>query len=151
MTGGRVKKILKKMKKNDFFFLTYGDGVGNVNLNKLLSFHMKHQKKITITAVRPPARFGELIVKKNKVISFKEKPQLQKGWINGGYFIINKNIERYIKNSSTVFEKEPMERLVKEKQLMSFSHNEFWQCMDTMRDKQLLEKLSKLKPLPWLK
>ena len=151
MTGGRVKQILNKFKYNEDFFLTYGDGVGNVNLKKLKSFHIRHKKLTTITAVRPPARFGELFIKGKRVVSFKEKPQLQEGWINGGYFIINKKIENYIKGSKTVFEKEPLEKIAKLKNLMSFKHEDFWQCMDNLRDKNTLENFLKKKKIPWLK
>lgn len=152
MTGGRVKKILNKFNnKNENFFLTYGDGVGNINLYKLKKFHLKHKKLISITAVRPPARFGELIIRGSKVLKFQEKPQLQKGWINGGYFIINKKIEKYIYDSKIVFEREPIEKAAKTKNLMSFKHYDFWKCMDNLRDKNELDKLINLKTIPWLK
>ncbi len=152
MTGGRVKKILNKFKnKKENFFLTYGDGVGNINLNKLKKFHFKHKKLISITAVRPPARFGELIIRSNRVLNFQEKPQLQKGWINGGYFIINKKVEKDILDSKIVFEREPLEKAAKTKNLMSFKHYDFWKCMDNLRDKNELEKLINFKPVPWLK
>jgi len=139
MTGGRIKR-LKKLLENETFMLTYGDGVSNVNLKKLILFHNKQKKLITVTAVRPPARFGEIIIKKNKVLSFKEKPQVKEGWINGGYFVVNKKFLKYIKSDSTILEKEPLEKVVKQKQLCAFKHSGFWKCMDVKRDRdELLE------------
>lgn len=156
MTGGRIKKVIKKIiEKNkvndDDFLVTYGDGVGNINIDKLIKFHKKKRKIVTITSVRPPARFGELFIKGHKVISFKEKPQMQKGWINGGYFILNKKIINYISGSKTIFERDPLERLVKKNNVVAYKHKSFWQCMDNLRDKKTLDQLSKQKPCPWLK
>ena len=140
MTGGRVKR-LKKYLKNERFFLTYGDGISNVNIKKLLKFHKKHKKSVTLTAVRPPARFGSIKLKYNKVKIFKEKSKLDEGWINGGFFVFEPDIFKYIKNDQTYLEREPLEILSKKKQLMAFKHHGFWQCMDTKRDKQLIEKI----------
>ena len=140
MTGGRLKKVFTYLKK-DTFFLTYGDGVSNINLKKLLSCHFKSSNLVTLTAVHPPARFGEIKLFKNEVISFEEKPQLQRGWINGGFFVIEPNFRKYLGRESTVLEREPMSRLVLNKKLGAYKHNSFWQCMDTKRDLETLEKI----------
>ncbi len=150
LTGGRLLKLSKYLK-NEIFFVTYGDGLADINLKKLLKFHKKHKKLATITAVRPPARFGELFLKKNKVITFREKPQTSSGWINGGYFIFHSKILKYIKNSQTILEREPIEKLAKTGNLMAFKSTKFWQCMDTVRDKELLNKILKQKKAPWIK
>ena len=143
MTGGRLKKIKKYLKKNEDFMFTYGDGVSNINIKKLIRFHKKNKKMITVTAVRPPARFGEIIIKKNLVQSFKEKPQVAQGWINGGFFISKSVFLDYIRNSKTILEKNPLEKVAKQKQLSVFKHYDFWKCMDTLRDKNELEKIYK--------
>ena len=145
-TGGRLMKLKKCIKTNEDFFLTYGDGLSNQNIKKLLKFH-KHKKKIgTITVVRPPARFGEVTIKRNELVSkFLEKPTVNNGWINGGFFVFNKNIFTYIKNKNEIFEKEPLQRIVKKKQLSAFKHEGIWQCMDTPRDKKTLVDLVKNK------
>ena len=140
MTGGRIKR-LKKYLKNERFFLTYGDGISNINIKKLLKFHKKHKKSVTLTAVRPPARFGSIKLKYNKVKIFKEKSKLDEGWINGGFFVFEPDIFKYIKNDQTYLEREPLEIFSKKKQLMAFKHHGFWQCMDTKRDKKLIEKI----------
>ena len=148
LTGGRVKRLQKHIG-NEPFMLTYGDGLANIDLDKLLKFHKKHGKLITMSAVRPTARFGEIFTSGDKVTSFLEKPQLQDGWINGGFFVIEPEFFDYIKDDSTMLEREPLEKAVKEEQLMVFRHQGFWQCMDSKRDKELLEKLSG-KNAPWL-
>jgi len=150
MTGGRIK-ILEKYLKNETFLLTYGDGLANVNIKKLLQFHRKRKKIVTVTAVRPPARFGEIKVRKNVVIKFKEKPQVTEGWINGGFFVIEPKFFRYLGNHQCVLEKEPLEKMVKLKQLSAFKHFDFWQCIDTKRDIETFSKINKKKILPWLK
>ena len=137
MTGGRLKKLKKYL--NETFLLTYGDGVANVNLNKLINFHKKNKKLITLTAVRPPARFGAIKIKNNIVKYFREKNSLDSGWINGGFFVINPKFIDYIKKDSTYLEQEPFNRATKNKQLLAFKHKGFWQCMDTLRDKEILE------------
>ena len=137
MTGGRLKKLKKYL--NETFLLTYGDGVANVNLNKLINFHKKNKKLITLTAVRPPARFGAIKIKNNIVKYFREKNSLDSGWINGGFFVINPKFIDYIKKDSTYLEQEPFKRATKNKQLLAFKHKGFWQCMDTLRDKEILE------------
>tara|TARA_B100000787_G_scaffold74881_1_gene55155 strand:+ start:291 stop:983 length:693 start_codon:yes stop_codon:yes gene_type:complete len=133
MTGGRLKR-LKKHLGNQPFMLTYGDGLSNVNIKKLLSFHKKNKKLVTLTAARPPARFGAIKILGNKVEYFKEKSKLDEGWINGGFFVMQPEFLNYIKNDQTFLEREPMELLTKKKQLVAFKHDGFWQCMDTKRD-----------------
>ena len=140
-TGGRLLRLKNHLKGEKTFMLTYGDGVSNVNIKKIIQFHNNHGKIATITAVRPPVRFGELKINRNKVKSFKEKPQVGQGWVNGGFFIFNNEILNFIKNDQTMLEREPLEKLTKAGQLMAYEHQGFWQCMDTMRDKILLNKL----------
>ena len=142
MTGGRLKRM-KKFINNEPFFLTYGDGLCDVNLDELLLFHKSHGKLVTVTAVHPGARFGELLIDNNEVKFFQEKPQTQKGWINGGYFIIEPEFLEFIENDNTILEKEPLEKASQMGQLMAFKHEGFWQCMDTKRDKDNLEVLLK--------
>ena len=140
-TGGRLLRLKNYLKDEKTFMLTYGDGVSDINIKKVIQFHNNHGKIATITAVRPPVRFGELKINKNKVKSFKEKPQVGQGWINGGFFIFNNEILNFIKKDQTMLEREPLEKLTKASQLMAFEHEGFWKCMDTMRDKILLNKL----------
>ena len=140
-TGGRLLRLKNYLKNEKTFMLTYGDGVSNINIKKAIQFHNNHGKIATITAVRPPVRFGELKINRSKVKSFKEKPQVGQGWINGGFFIFNNEILNFIKNDQTMLEREPLEKLTKAGQLMAFEHKGFWKCMDTMRDKILLNKL----------
>ena len=125
------------MKNENSFFVTYGDGVSNLDLNKLLNFHLKRKKTATVTAVRPPVKFGEMNIKKNKIVkSFIEKPSLNSGWINGGFFILNKDIFKYIKNYQSIFEREPLITLSK-KQLIAFQHKDYWKCMDNLNEKSI--------------
>ena len=138
MTGGRVKRM-KQFIGDETCLLTYGDGVANIDIDNLIKFHKSHGKLITVSAVRPSARFGELEIEDSKVISFKEKPQLHQGWINGGYFVIEPEFFDYIKDDTTLLEREPLERAANEGQLMAYSHDGFWHCMDTKRDHELLE------------
>ena len=133
MTGGRLKR-LKRYLGNEPFMLTYGDGLSNVNIKKLLNFHKKNKKLVTLTAARPPARFGAIKILGNKVKYFKEKSKLDEGWINGGFFVMQPEFLNYIKNDQTFLEREPMELLTKNNQLVAFKHDDFWQCMDTKRD-----------------
>ena len=140
MTGGRLKR-LKKYIKNETFFMTYGDGVSDINLKKLLNFHKKNNKLVTLTAVRPPARFGAIKIKGNKVKMFKEKDKMDEGWINGGYFVIDSKFLNFIKNDDTFLEREPLEKATSLNQLMAFKHRGFWQCMDSKKDKDKLEKI----------
>ena len=149
MTGGRIKNLSNLLNKNNFFLVTYGDGLGNVNIKKSINFHKKNNKMVTITAVRPPARFGMLKISGVKVTEFKEKPQSSEGWINGGFFVMNYDFLKYIKNEKTILEKSPLEKAQKNKQLIAFKHYGFWKCMDTKRDKDQLSNLMNVKP--WLK
>ena len=140
MTGGRLKRLKKYIGKHTFM-MTYGDGLADVNLKNLLSFHKKNKKISTLTAVRPPARFGVLRLIGNKVDYFKEKSKLDAGWINGGFFVMEPRIFKYIKNDGTYLEREPLEILTKKKQLLAYKHKGFWQCMDSKRDKDKLEQI----------
>ena len=140
MTGGRLKR-LKKYLSNETFLLTYGDGVSNVNLKKLINFHKKHKKMVTLTAVKPPARFGVLKIKDGNVLQFKEKSKKDLSWINGGFFVIEPKFFKYLKNDSTYLERKPLEKICELKQLSAYKHNGFWQCMDTKTDKDNLEKI----------
>jgi len=140
LTGLRIFKLKKYLQDQENFMLTYGDGLSNQNLKKLLKFHLKHKKAATVTAVRPPVRFGELVLKRSSIKNFAEKPQVKRGWINGGFFIFNQSIFNYLSKKNEMLEKGPLERLVKKNNLKAFRHHGFWQCMDTMRDKEILEK-----------
>ena len=140
MTGGRLKRLNKYLGKKTFL-MTYGDGLSNVNLKKLVKFHKQKKKIMTLTAVRPPARFGAIkITNNNKVKYFKEKSSIDEGWINGGFFVIEPEIFKYIYNDKTYLERGPLERIADLGKLVAFKHNGFWQCMDTLRDKEILEK-----------
>jgi glucose-1-phosphate cytidylyltransferase len=147
-TGGRVKKLAEFIGNEPFMF-TYGDGVSDVNINRLVDFHQSNGKLATVTAVRPPARFGGIHFEKDLVAFFAEKPQVGEGWINGGYFVLEPGIIDYIPDYVVPWEAAPMERLVAEGQLAAYRHNDFWQCMDTLRDVQLLEKLWQEGKAPW--
>tara|TARA_B110000438_G_scaffold290648_1_gene326640 strand:+ start:2071 stop:2763 length:693 start_codon:yes stop_codon:yes gene_type:complete len=142
MTGGRLKRLSRFIGK-ETFMMSYGDGLSNVNLKALLKFHKKNKKLATLTAVRPPARFGALKLKGNHVSYFKEKSRLDEGWINGGFFVIEPDFLKFIKNDHTYLEREPLEHVTKKKQLVAFKHKGFWQCMDTKRDKDNLEEILK--------
>ena len=142
MTGGRLKRLKKHIGK-ETFMMTYGDGLSNINLKKLLQFHKKNKKLVTLTAVRPPARFGAIKLKGNTVTYFKEKSKLDEGWINGGFFVMEPKIFNYLKNDETVLERSPLEKICKLRKLGAYRHNGFWQCMDTIRDKKILENLIK--------
>ena len=147
MTGGRLKRLMKHLK-DDTFLMTYGDGVSDVNITKLIKFHKNQKKTVTLTAVRPPARFGALKIQNNKVKYFKEKSKMDEGWINGGFFVIEPKFFKFIKNDKTYLDREPLENLCRKNQLSAFKHHGFWQCMDTKRDKENLEHiLKKRKPL----
>ena len=139
MTGGRIKR-LSKILNNESFLLTYGDGVSNVNIKNLVKFHKEKKNLVTLTAVRPPARFGGVRISGSKVKYFKEKSSLDEGWINGGFFVMESKFLKFIKNDNTFLERDPFEQLTKKKQLLGYKHNGFWQCMDTIRDKEILEK-----------
>ena len=140
MTGGRLKRLKKYIGK-ETFMMTYGDGLSNINLKKLLKFHKKNKKLVTLAAVRPPARFGALKLKGRYVNYFKEKSRLDEGWINGGFFVMEPEFLKLIKNDNTYLEREPLEKVTKKRQLAAFRHEGFWQCMDTKRDKDRLDKI----------
>ena len=146
MTGGRLKRLSKYLGK-ETFLMTYGDGVSNVNLKKLIKFHKQKKKIMTLTAVRPPARFGAIKITNNTVKYFKEKSNLDEGWINGGFFVIEPELFKYIKNDKTYLERGPLEKIASQGELVAFKHYGFWQCMDTLRDKEILENLLKRKVL----
>jgi glucose-1-phosphate cytidylyltransferase len=148
MTGGRVKR-LRNFIGNNTFMLTYGDGLTNVDINALLAFHKSHGKMITLTAVRPTARFGELVLNQGQVKSFEEKPQLHEGWINGGYFVIEPDFFDLIDGDDTMLEREPLEKAVQMNQLMAYKHSGFWQCMDNKRDHDILQKIWEKGNAPW--
>ena len=139
MTGGRLKRLKKHIGK-ETFMMTYGDGLSDINLKKLLEFHKKNKKLVTLTAVRPPARFGVIKFKGQLVSYFKEKSKLDEGWINGGFFVMEPEFLKFIKDDQTYLEREPLEKVTKQRQLVAFKHKGFWQCMDTKRDKDKLNK-----------
>ena len=139
MTGGRIK-LVSELIDSKIFFLTYGDGLSDVNIKLLLQSHLRAKKLVTVTAVKPLARFGEINILNNTVTSFKEKQQTSNGWINGGFFVMDKKFIKYIKDESTVLEQEPLEKVCKKKQLNAFKHNGFWQCIDTLRDLEFIQK-----------
>ena len=148
MTGGRVKRM-RAFIGEEPFLLTYGDGVADINISSLIDFHKSHGKMVTISAVHPSARFGELAINKNVVTSFKEKPQIDQGWINGGYFVIEPEFFDLIIDDNTILEKEPLESAAGLGELMAYQHNGFWQCMDTKRDRDSLELLWEKDSAPW--
>ena len=147
-TGGRIKR-LKPYMGNSTFMLTWGDGVSNVNLQELLKFHRSHGKAATVTAVRPPARYGRLEIEHNKVTRFDEKPLEGEAWINGAFFVLEPCVFDYIEGDSTQFEHEPLENLARDGELMAYQHHGFWQCMDTIREKTRLEHLWESGDAPW--
>ena len=151
MTGGRILRLKSYFSENENFFMTYGDGLSDVDLNKLKKFHDSHGKLATVTAVHPPVRFGELKIENDKVLKFEEKPKSESTWINGGFFVLNYKVFDYIQDDNTLFEKKPMEKLAKEGNLMSFKHEGFWKCMDNMGDKMSLEKMLNENKALWKK
>ncbi len=148
MTGGRVKRIAEYIKEDEFW-LTYGDGLANINLETLHSYYQENKTLACVTAAQPPGRFGALEVKGHKVVGFKEKPKGDGGWINAGFFILSKKIFDYIDGDQTIWERDPLEKVAKEGQLSVFKHEGFWQPMDTLRDKNYLEELWKSGKAPW--
>lgn len=147
-TGGRIKR-LRDWLGNGTCMLTWGDGVSDIDLDALLRFHRAHGKLATLTAVRPPARFGHLELDGDRIVEFTEKPQTSEGWINGAFFVLEPGVFDYVDGDATQWEKEPLERLAADGQLMAYRHESFWQCMDTIRDKKLLEKLWAEGKAPW--
>tara|TARA_Y100000992_G_scaffold301495_1_gene272540 strand:- start:3515 stop:4231 length:717 start_codon:yes stop_codon:yes gene_type:complete len=150
LTGKRISRLKKYLKENENFFLTYGDGVSNINIRKLLKFHLKKKKIATITAVRPPVKFGELIINKNSAVkSFLEKPQVSKSWINGGFFVLNRRVFNFIPHYNNMFEQRPLSQLTQKKQLIAFKHNGYWKCMDNLKEKNQLEDIYKKYKTVW--
>ncbi len=149
MTGGRLKRT-GKFLNNEPFMLTYGDGLSDINIDQLLNFHNSHGRMVTVTAVRPIARFGELMIDNGIVKTFKEKPQMNQGWINGGYFIMKPEFLELIEDDQTILEKEPLEKACKMGELMAYSHDGFWQCIDTKRDLDMVTELWDRNQAPWV-
>ena len=148
MTGGRLKKIQKYLD-NETFCFTYGDGLADIDLKKLINFHKKNNSFATLTAVQPPGKYGALNLKKNKVTKFEEKPAGDGSWINGGFFVLEPEIFNYLKNDSTVWEKEPLEKMAKQNKVTAYKHSGFWQALDTLRDKNHLQSLWDSNKAPW--
>jgi glucose-1-phosphate cytidylyltransferase len=152
MTGGRLFNLKKLLKPGETFMLTYGDGVSNINISELVEFHKSHGKIATLSAVRPPARFGSIIMNElGQINEFKEKPQVGEGWINGGYFVFNYDIFDYLQSETTILEREPLEKLAKDGELVAYRHEGFWHCMDTIRDKDNLNEIWASGNAPWKK
>jgi glucose-1-phosphate cytidylyltransferase len=150
MTGGRLLRLKSALQDEQTFMLTYGDGVADVDINQLIAFHKSHGKVATMTAVRPPARFGTMNFSGEQITHFEEKPQAGEGWINGGYFVFEKEIFSYLDDDTTILERSPLEKLAKDGQLMAYKHEGFWKCMDTLRDKNYLDELCQKGLTPWL-
>ena len=148
LTGGRIKRLAPVIG-NETFMLTWGDGVSDVNIKDLLAFHKAHGKLATMTAVRPPARYGHLEFEGNQVLEFTEKPQTAEGWINGAFFVLEPQVFDYIEGDQTMWEHAPLEGLARDNQLMAYKHEDFWQCMDTLRDKHVLERIWDSGNPPW--
>jgi len=148
MTGGRIKRLAPYMGDGTFM-LTWGDGVSDLNLKELLDFHRSHGKLATLTAVRPPARYGHMIFDGQQIVQFTEKPQAGEGWINGAFFVLEPGVFDYIEGNDTQWEHEPLENLARDGQLMAYRHESFWQCMDTLREKHILETLWQSENPPW--
>jgi len=148
MTGGRVRRVLPHIK-DPTFLLTYGDGVTNSNINAAIKFHRRQKNLLTMTAVQPPGRFGDLEISKGRVLAFTEKPERQAGFINGGFFVVDRRIRDYLGDDTCVFEQEPMARLAADRLLGAYQHSGFWQCMDTFREQQLLTSLWNSGKAPW--
>jgi len=147
-TGGRIKRLAPHLG-NSTFMLTWGDGVSDIDIRALVEFHKSHGRLATVTAVRPPARYGYMQFEGDRVVEFTEKPQLGEGWINGAFFVLEPGVFDYIDGDQTVWEREPMERLARDGQLMAYRHTSFWQCMDTLREKHYLETLWQSGQAPW--
>ena len=148
MTGGRIKRMQPYIG-NERFMLTYGDGLAGIDIKKLISFHKRHGKMVTLTAVHPTARYGEIHLDEEKVLSFQEKPETRQSWINGGFFVIEPGFFDLIKDDGTVFEEYPLEKAASMGELMAYKHEGFWQCMDTVRDRNILERLWNSGHAPW--
>ena len=146
MTGGRLKQGIEYLG-DEQFYLTYGDGIADVNITELTKFHIVNEAKVTLTAVRPPARFGSLELDKNLVMKFGEKDNTNEGWINGGFFVVNKDVISYLDSNDTVFEREPLESIARDNNLYAYKHDSFWQCVDTIRELEILEAALKNKKI----
>lgn len=151
LTGGRLLRLKPYLQSGGTFMLTYGDGVADVDVNALLAFHRDHRRLATVTAVRPSARFGGMHIGDGKVYDFKEKPQSGEGWINGGFFVFEPEVFDYLKDDSTVLEQSPLEMLAKNGELMAYEHQGYWQCMDTIRDRDALQAAWESGSAPWLR
>ncbi len=149
LTGGRLHRLEHMLRKEGTFMLTYGDGVADVNLKALVAFHQQHGRLATVTAVRPPARFGGITCKDDRVVEFKEKPQTEEGWINGGFMVFEPGVFDYLRGDATVLEEDPLENLARDGQLMAYKHYGFWHCMDTLRDRNALDDLWRRGRAPW--
>jgi len=148
-TGGRIKRLKGWLEEEETFMLTYGDGVADIDIGALLEFHRSHGKLATVTVVHPPARFGAVSLRESQISQFNEKPQTLEGWINGGFFVLNRKVLDYVENDETSWEKAPLEKLAREGQLMAYRHEGFWQPMDTLRDRRSLENLWASGQAPW--
>ena len=152
MTGGRLLRLKSQLENEQMFMLTYGDGLSNINIDELVNFHKSHGKIGTMSVVKPPMKFGEVFLDSDNLVKkFQEKPEQNTGWINGGFFVFSPKIFDYIENDSIMLEREPLENLVTDNELMAFKHNDFWQCMDTMKEKQLLNSIWEKGDAPWTK
>ena len=149
MTGGRLRRVARYLENDELFCFTYGDGVANVDIARVIEFHREHGKLATVTAIQQPGRFGQLAIDRGRVVGFTEKPQGDGAWINGGYFVLSKGAIDYIDDDETPWEREPMERLASNGELAAFKHFGFWHPMDTMRDQRLLEELWAGPSCPW--
>jgi glucose-1-phosphate cytidylyltransferase len=148
-TGGRLKRLEKWLAQDETFLFTYGDGLADLDVRALIQFHLSHGRLATVTTVRSPARFGRLAFEGDRVAEFYEKPEASEGWINGGYFVLNRKVLEYIDDDSSAWERDPVERLARERQLMGYRHNGFWSCMDTLKEKNLLEEMWASGQAPW--
>ena len=151
MTGGRLKRVKEFIKDEEFFFFTYGDGLSDLDISKTINFHLKHKKLATITAVKPPGRYGALEIEDNSVKSFIEKPSGDGSYINGGFFVLSPKVIEFIDNDNSIWEQEPLQELAKKSELMAFYHDGFWQPMDTLREKNILDDLWLSGKAPWKK
>ena len=149
MTGGRLKRIRPYLREDEEFCMTYGDGVGNIDIGALIAFHRAHGKLATVTATQPPGRFGTLRLKGQDVVSFIEKPEGDQSWISGGFFVLSPKVLDYVEGDETIWEREPLERLAREGNIAAYKHSGFWQPMDTLRDRMLLEQLWQSGKAPW--
>jgi glucose-1-phosphate cytidylyltransferase len=148
-TGGRLRRLEKWLADDETFMFTYGDGVSDIDIQDLLKFHKAHGKLATVTIVRSPARFGRIALDGDRVAEFYEKPEASEGWINGGYFVLNRDAIRYVDGDETIWERDPVERLARDGQLMGYRHFGFWSCMDTIKEKNMLEELWASGKAPW--